>query len=575
MDSEMIHTTYRNLTEAITTRARRMPSARLLTLLGDHEPHHFTAADLEAQGHAYARGLRRAGVEPDDVVVLAIGDLPQLIGAVLGALYRGAIPAIASFGVERLDRDIHRARVAALVRSCAPRALVCTAERAALFQSLVEGLGCETLSCEDLYVPPTNGGSDTWPGRAPDDIAYLQYSSGTAGAQKGVMHTHRGVLRYLESKRKSWAVAHDVLVSWLPLYHDLGFVSGLLCPLVLGTYGVLMSPQQWIRDPKILFRALHEYRGSISFMPNFALNHCVRIIRDRDLEGIDLSHWNELVIGGEPVREDSLRMFAERFAPYGFRPSGLRIGYGMAELVEGVTGSVICQLPDVDWIDRVQLETHQRAVPAPPRQPGSVSVVSCGLAIEGAELRVVDAQGEALPERHVGEILIRSEYMFRGYYLQPELTARVMRGDWFCSGDLGYLADGQLYLTGRKNDLIIVGGRNVHPEDLEPLADKIPGIYPGRVVAFGVPDALSGSERIVLLCETAPECDAAQQLAIERRLRSQVTQEFGVTLGDIRFLPRGWIIKTSSGKNARPDNRAKYLAQCAGSDPHPPRDSSS
>jgi len=207
------------------------------------------------------------------------------------------------------------------------------------------------------------------------------------------------------------------------------------------------------------------------------------------------------------------------------------------------------------------LEAEQRAVEVPASDPHAVPIVSCGIPMDGIELRVVDESGDALPDRHVGEILIRSEYMFRGYYRQPELTAACMRGEWFCSGDLGYLADGELYITGRKNDLIIVGGRNVHPEDLEPLADPIPDIYRGRAVAFGIPDALTGSERVILVCEPLPTCDASQLLAIERQLRSRVMQEFGVSLSDVRFVPRGWIIKTSSGKNARSSNRAKYLAQ--------------
>jgi acyl-CoA synthetase (AMP-forming)/AMP-acid ligase II len=197
----------------------------------------------------------------------------------------------------------------------------------------------------------------------------------------------------------------------------------------------------------------------------------------------------------------------------------------------------------------------------------------------GTELRIVDEHGNALPERVVGEVRIRSAYMFSGYYRQPELTARAICDGWFCSGDLGYLADGQLYITGRKTDLIIVGGRNIHPEDLEQVADKVPGLRPGRSVAFGVPDVLLGSERIVMVCEIAPDCDAEQQLAIERQLRRQVTHEIGVTIGEVRLVPRGWISKTSSGKTARPVNRQKFLEQYGreqrgdskGSVPTPPR----
>ena len=194
-------------------------------------------------------------------------------------------------------------------------------------------------------------------------------------------------------------------------------------------------------------------------------------------------------------------------------------------------------------------------------QPGSVAVMSCGRPMPGTELRIVDERGATLPDRCVGEIRIRSEYMFSGYYLQPDLTARAFRDGWFRSGDLGYLADGELYITGRQTDLIIVSGRNIQPEDLEQIADKIPGLRPGRSVAFGVPDALLGSERIVMVCEILPDWDAGQRLTIERQLRRQVAHEVGVTLGDVRWVPRGWIIKTSSGKTTRPENRRKFLEQ--------------
>jgi fatty-acyl-CoA synthase len=571
-----IPTSYRNVLEPISERARLAPDARILTLIReDGTPEHLSAGEIDAEAQAYAGGLQQADLRPGDVVILAIGPLRPLIGAFLGAVYAGAVPTISSWATDRLDPTVHRPRVAALVQSSAARAIVSTADRSGPFCEIVGELGCQVLNCEDLRFAPGAGSPDAGLGRLPDDIAFLQYSSGTGGRPKGVPHTHRRVLRYLEAKRQVRAPvrpaegspvlaalwAHDVIISWLPLYHDLGLVSGLLTPLVLGVHGILMSPQQWVRDPKILFRAIHQYRGTLCYMPNFALNHCVLAIRDRDLQGVDLSHWHELLSGGEPVRWESLRLFAERFAPYGFRESALRTGYGMAELVEGATTSAKGDPPHVDWIDRGRLQRDHCAVSAPAQGPGSLAVMSCGRPMPGTELRIVDERDATLPDRCVGEIDIRSEYMFSGYYLQPDLTARAFRDGWFRSGDLGYLADGELYITGRQTDLIIVSGRNIQPEDLEQIADKIPGLRPGRSVAFGVPDALLGSERIVMVCEILPDCDAGQRLTIERQLRRQVAHEVGVTLGDVRWVPRGWIIKTSSGKTTRPENRRKFLEQ--------------
>src|SRR5215470_561084 len=450
----MIPTDYRNLVEPISERARIAPSARILTLIredGTHE--HFSAADIHAEAQAYSCGLQQAGILPGDVVILAIAQLRPLIGAFLGAVYAGAVPSISSWATDRLDPTVHRQRVAALVRSCAARAVVSSRDRSTALGEIVGDLNCQVLCCEDLCIAQ-GAGTDAGLRRLPEDIAFLQYSSGTAGRPKGVPNTHRAVLRYLDAKRRTSVGPQDVVVSWLPLYHDLGLVSGLLCPVVLGVHGVLMSAQHWVRDPKILLRAVHDYRGTVCFMPNFALNHCVRSIRDRDLEGVDLSHWDRLLSGGEPVRVESLRMFAERFAGCGFRKSALRTGYGMAEMVEGATTSATGDPPQVDWIDRIQLQADHRAVPAPAQQPGSVGIMSCGRPMPGTELRIVNDRGEILPERGVGEVQIRSEYMFSGYYRQPDLTARAFRDGWFCSGDVGYLASAELYITGRQTDLI-------------------------------------------------------------------------------------------------------------------------
>jgi acyl-CoA synthetase (AMP-forming)/AMP-acid ligase II len=369
------------------------------------------------------------------------------------------------------------------------------------------------------------------------------------------------VLHYLEAKRHQPYRTDDVVVTWLPLYHDLGLMSGLLAPQVYGIRTVLMSPLHWVRDPKILLAAITEFGGTMTYMPNFALNHSVRGIRERDLDGIDLSSCHALVLGGEPVRAPSLRAFAERFGPHGFSASAFRTGYGMAEVVEAATVSMPGTAPPVDWIDLAALQRDGRAVSVAPESAGAVALVSCGRALPGTELRIVNDAGAGLPERRCGEVIIRSLSMLREYLGRGDLSAETIRDGWLHSGDLGYLAGDQLYVMGRKKDVIIVGGKNVHPDDLERIADDVPGLHPGRTVAFGVADDRLGSEFIVMVCETAGEVSPERCGEIERDLRRRVVQEMDVALGEVRFVGRGWVIKTSSGKNARPDNRAKYLRE--------------
>jgi acyl-CoA synthetase (AMP-forming)/AMP-acid ligase II len=340
----------------------------------------------------------------------------------------------------------------------------------------------------------------------PDDaIAYIQFSSGSTGAQKAVAHTQRAMRGYIESKiALDQFRSDDVIVSWVPLYHDLGLLSGLLTPLAADMLSVLMSPAHWVRDPKILLRAVHDYRGTTTWMPNFALSHCARAVRDRDLAGIDLGSWRRLVLGGEIIREESLRMFAERFAPYGFRPEALQAGWGMAENVEGAATTPRGETARIDWVSRRELARSRRAVPVAATDADATAIVSCGAPMPGCELRIVDEGGAALPRPFGGEILLRSPWcMSGGYHRRPELAAAVMRDGWFHTGDLGYFAAGQIYVCGRKKDLIIVGGHNVTPDDLEMIAGEVDGVAAGRVVAFGVSDERLGTDRVVIVCEPA------------------------------------------------------------------------
>jgi acyl-CoA synthetase (AMP-forming)/AMP-acid ligase II len=554
---------YRTLIDPLVARATTEPDRTVLTLLReDGTDEALSAGDLHRAAQARSGGFAHHGVGVDDVVVLAIGSLRPLIETFFGALYCGAVPTISSLASDRLSPTVQRERLAALVRSCDARAVVGGPAQSDLLRTLERDVPA-VLCCDEL----DDAGNDASEAahRSPDDLAFLQFSSGSAGAQKGIPHTHGCVLRYLESKREAGVdgpaglQSDDVIVSWLPLYHDLGLVSGVLAPLVLGLRAVLISPLHWVRDPGVLLRAIYTYRGTACYMPNFALNHCARAVRDRDIAGVELTSLRQVVIGAEPVQTESLRLFAERFRPYGLPDSALRAGYGMAEMVEGVTVTPRGRPPRVDWVERASLEKAHRATPAGGPGDGSVAVVSCGPPMAGAEVRIVSDSGAALPDRTVGEILIRAEFMFGGYYRAPELTARSFCDGWFQSGDLGYLVDGELYVTGRKTDRIIFGGRNLHPEELERIADATPGLAPGRSVAFGLPDPALGWDRIVMVCEAIAAADADQQLSVERTLRREVMQQIGVALGDVRVVERGWVVKTSSGKLARPENRRKYL----------------
>ena len=539
--------------DPVRARAAEAPDWPGLVLLRDDGGREvITAAELWTDVARAAAGLRRAGIRPDDVIVVMLDLSRELIAVFLGAMAAGAVPTIVATASARVDAQLYHQRIETLLRNAGAAAVIVSAAT----EPHALGLPCRIIRSDTLADAD---GGDVPHDLAGDRLAFIQYTSGSGGVQKGVAHTHAGMLRYIESKRVGLPLAaDDVIVNWTPLYHDQGLLSGLLAPLVIGFRTVMMSPQRWVRQPGLLLQCMHEYGGTLCYMPNFALNHCVRAMRESDVRELDLRRWRLLLLGGEPVRADSLRAFSERFAPQGFRESALRAGYGMAEMVEGITAS-LAGPPRVDWISTAALQREGHAVPVAPEADGSASFVSCGPTKDGAEMRIVDGDGVPLADRCVGEIEVRAEYAMREYYRRPDLTRAAFRPDgWFRTADRGYLVDGELYVVGRTSDMIIVGGKKLAPEEIEAAAERVPGVQPGRVVAFGVADRRGGTERVVLVCESAKPDDAEQCIAVERQLRRAVTQALGVTLGEVRFVERGWIVKTSSGKRARGENRAKY-----------------
>jgi acyl-CoA synthetase (AMP-forming)/AMP-acid ligase II len=352
--------------------------------------------------------------------------------------------------------------------------------------------------------------------------------------------------------------ADDVIVSWLPLYHDMGLIAGFVLPIVAGVPLVLISPFHWVREPAVLFRAVQSHRGTLSWLPNFAYNHCARVVRERDLQGIDLSRWR-VVNCSEPVRDESHRLFLDRFRPYGFSERGLGSCYAMAEATFAVTASPVPGPPRVDWVQLEPLQREGRAVPAPAEAAGASAMTSSGAPIEGVRVAVIGEGGARLGDRDVGEILVQGDCLFEGYHRRPDLSATAIQDGWYHTGDLGYLADGELYVAGRKDDLIIVGGKNIHPGDLEAIAAEVPGLRPGRAVAFGAPDVRLGTQAVVMVCELAGDPDSEERRRIESELRRRIVHQTDVTLAAVRLVDGRWLVKTSSGKVARRANREKYL----------------
>jgi fatty-acyl-CoA synthase len=553
---------YETLIQPVMERATKEPERLAFVYMGeDGSEKNVTALEFDQRARKFARALQGIGVGKEDMVILVLRHSETLLYAFWGGLYMGAIVSIFPFLTEKLDPKIYFERVKAMVAHSAVKAVITFPEFKDELTSLLSEVNCAVLSTDDVETGVDDDAPlPEWEG-GENKIAFLQHSSGTTGLQKGVALTHRAVLNQVDSYSRSLDLrVDDVIVSWLPLYHDMGLIAGFVMPIVAGIPLVIMSPFQWIRDPKILFQAITAHRATLCWLPNFAYNHLARVIRPRELPNYDLRSIRAFINCSEPVRHDSHRLFLQKFAAIGVREEMLQACYAMAENTFAVTQTPLDKPAYMEWVLTRAMQEERKAIRVEPDSVGATSSVSCGYAISGTEVAVVDEKGNKLPERSIGELILRSDCMLSEYYKRPDATSEAIRNGWYFTGDMGYIADGNVFVSGRRKDLIIVGGKNIYPQDLEAIANVTPGIYPGRAVAFGMMDANMGSEVIVMVCEmddenTSPE----RQREIEQDLRQRVVQQSEVALKDLRLVGRKWLIKTSSGKIARSANRDKYL----------------
>jgi fatty-acyl-CoA synthase len=534
-----------------------------LTLIAPDNTRTITYREFFDQAARYARALEKVGVQPHDLVVLVLQHGEDVLFGFWGAMLLGAIPSIMPFLTPKLDPDHYYDSIRKLVELSEAKAIITYPEMQPSLEHHLDGIPtlAAIINVNDLEPEGELADYlDRAPSR-PEDTAFLQHSSGSTGLQKGVMLSHGAVLNQVAAYSESIKLTpDDVIVSWLPLYHDMGLIAGFIMPVVQGVHLVLMSPFHWVRDPFVLLQAIQQHRATLCWLPNFAYNFLATRVRPSVLGGLDLSSLRAAINCSEPVRHDSHLTFADKYVPYGLNRNALQTCYAMAENTFAVTQSHIGQPPTVDVIDRSTIMEKRIAQPSDGSNGPTISMVSCGRAIPGTEIRVVDAERRDLPERHVGEIALRSNCMLTGYYRRPEETGKAMDQGWYYTGDLGYIADGELYITGRQKDLIIVGGKNIYPQDIENILNDISGVHPGRTVAFGVLNESLGTEDIAAICEVETE-DPNEQANITREIRTRIAQTTDVMAHYVHLVGPMWLLKTSSGKIARAANREKFLRE--------------
>ena len=530
--------------------ADRHPDRRHLRLYADdNDGEALTYGALSERDPAVAGGLPAAGAGQGDTVALMLPTGLAYFAAFFGTLLAGAIcvPIYPSSRNVRIEEHVRRHL--GILANAGARALIVPGEAVPLARLL--RAQSDTLGVVATVEELAGRGNPLRPVRvAAEDPALLQYTSGSTGAPKGVILTHANLLANIRAMSAALAVGTgDVFVSWLPLYHDMGLIGAWLGTLHQGVPLVLMSPLAFLARPSRWLRAISRFRGTISGGPNFGYELLLRQVRDEELGGFDLSSWRVAFNGAEPVSAETIERFCERFAPAGFRREAVAPVYGLAENSVGLAFPPLGRGPLIETIDRDELARSRRAIPA--SGDGTLRVVACGHALPDHDIRIVDAAGFELPERHEGRLQFRGPSATRGYWRNAEATRRLRDGDWRQSGDLAYLAGGEVYITAREKDLIIRGGRNIHPADVEAAVGSLSGLLPGRIAAFGdAGQGGGGSERLIVMAETRKREPAALD-ALRAAINGRVAEIAGSPPDDIALVPANTIPRTSSGKIRR------------------------
>jgi len=519
----------------------------------------ITYGQLYDRAREVASGLTQRGLKTEQTVAIMLPTSEEFFYAFFGILLAGGIPVpiYPPFRPDRLEEYIRREAV--ILRNAEVQFLI-TFDRAERLSKILKGFIPSikaVVTVPDLQVKK---GVLAPAIILPKDPAFIQYTSGSTGNPKGVLLTHENLIANLKAGAEAAKIkSTDVFVSWLPLYHDMGLIGAWFGSLYYGLPLVIMSPLAFLSRPERWLWAIHYHRGTISAAPNFAYELCIRKIADEEIEGLDLSSWRLAFNGAEAVLPKTIRRFTERFQKYGFKPQTMFPVYGLAESSVALCFPPVGREPFVDRVEREPLEIEGKAVPATSNSSHVLEIPSCGKAIPRHEIKVIDPEGNSLEERKVGALWFRGPSTMQGYYRNPEATRAVMHEDWVDTGDYAYMVDGEVFITGRKKDLIIKAGRNIYPQDAEGATAQVEGVRKGCVIAFGYHDERDGTEKMVVVAETL-ERDSQKRREMMDKITARVVDEVGLPPDRVVLVKPGVVPKTSSGKLQRSECKARYLS---------------
>lgn len=530
------------------------------------EPFRWTYDQLLRLALKTADNLKCQGVAEGDVCGMTMRHNKYFYPIYMGLVSLGAIPAVLAYPNPRLHPDKFWHGISGIAQKSGLDWIITERELDPLIRPLIVNTQSSIKNIlfplEWMDVGPSGGPEDKITKKnlhAKDSSApfLLQHSSGTTGLQKAVLLSHRAVVEHV--KRYSQVIQlspKDKVVNWLPLYHDMGLIAAFHMPLIFGIPSIHIDPFQWVSMPAILFQAISQEKATLTWLPNFAYNFMADKIRAGDMEDIDLSSMRMFVNCSEVVRFESHEKFYGRFREHGVKKEHLAACYAMAETTFAVTQTAPGLSAPLFSADRAAL-AGKKVQPATNKESGRVCV-SSGKPIPGCALKIVDEKNKSLPEDRVGRIVVKSVSLFDGYRNDPRKTKQVLKGGWYFSGDLGFCHQGEYFIIGREDDVIIVAGQNIFPEDIEDEVSKVPGVIPGRVVAFGMENPEKGTQDVCVIAETA--LDVKEQNGAVTLTIKQAGMNINVSISEVYLVPARWLIKSSAGKPSRKINKERILA---------------
>ena len=532
----------------------------------DGRPALVTWREIHDDARAVGAALQAKGLVPGDHVAVLGPTSRQLMTIVRGCWLAGiasmVLPLPMRMGSLEAFIDSTRGRI-----RHGDAKLVLIDDMLADFYTAVEGDPPIEPMASVLPGAPNvpTGDSLELPDHDPERLVILQYTSGSTSEPKGVMIPDRVLSANVDATLEAAEIQHDeTMMSWLPLYHDMGLVGFLAIPMTKGVDLVQAAPQDFLAHPGNWMQWLSDYKCTATAGPNFSWVLATRALKR--MEGLDLSNLTLALSGAEPVDPKAVVAFVAEAARFGFPPGGVFPAFGMAEVA--IAGSFPKRGRGLrtDTVDRIVLETQRVAKPIEVADPDEYAILArelplLGTAVPGLEMKVVNPDTfENLPERHVGELLLRGTSVTPGYYKREDATAALFHDDWLCTGDLAYLLDGELVMCGRIKDVIIVGGRNVFPEDIERAVGPLDGVRAGNVIAFGM-DGYKGKESVVVVAEVRLTDSSGDQFDVRSRIHERTLEVSGLPPRDIMLVNPGTLPKTSSGKLQRSKCKTEYLSE--------------